>query len=660
MAITFEELKSRCRNVHEKGTDAFDASCPCGNNHSHNDKTRSFSARLDSSSGKILVYCHKGCSFDSICSALGCGPHDLMPDKSEQEKQRQFLEWYAKENNLRFVSVYSYCYDGFADGLAKARFISAEGHKTFRWIKADASTKSGFKMTHSGCPNRLYVRGDLGRNEVFIAEGEKDADTLHMLTGYAAACTENGATEASDSRKWFEEYTQQLAGKTVYLLWDNDTTGKAFAEIEAAHILKSAAHLFMLDITTAWAECPDKGDITDMVEALGAEETKARLRRLVANAKERTQQAQDGPQDAEQKQGEQKEGPAQEAAQKPQNRDSVALFDDFMGKVQTKAYEPLQTGMQAFDRLLGGGIQRQALVILSAAPGTGKTTLVQQIFETMAAHGTDVIFLNLEMSREQLLARSLSRMIHRDGGSITASGILKGYAWTDEMRRYIEPAAARYRAQIAPCMHYNPEGCGTMLSSIIATLNNAAAAAKAAGKPAPVCVLDYLHLVTMEQREDQQEIIKKTVAALKQYAIENDTFVLAISANNRTSNSSGTVTLESGRDSSALEYTADIQLSLNYRALHEKSEITYTTADGRTVTEKASAGNPDHMEALQKEKPRKMLVQVLKNRMTEPGGKLYLNFDAANSEFIAVDTYIQAPAGLEGWKVITNDPYNPF
>ena len=37
-----------------------------------------------------------------------------------------------------------------------------------------------------------------------------------------------------------------------------------------------------------------------------------------------------------------------------------------------------------------------------------------------------------------------------------------------------------------------------------------------------------------------------------------------------------------------------------------------------------------------------------------------LNFDAANSEFIAVDTHIQAPAGLEGWKVITNDPYNPF
>lgn len=642
--MNFDELKSRCRNVKEKGANAFEASCPCSWKHKHNDKNRSFSARLDTNSGNILVKCHTGCSIDEICSALNCSTHDLMQEKGEQEKQQQFLEWYAKENGLRFVSLYNYCYGKYADGLAKARFIDADGSKTFRWIKADDSTKSGFRMTHTGCPNRLYVRGDLNGKEVFIAEGEKDADTLYSLTGCAAACTEHGATDSKDSDKWADEYTQQLSGKTVYLLWDNDEKGKAFAEIQAGHILKSAAHLFMLDIVKSWPECPDKGDISDMVQALGAEETKKRLRALIKETQER-------PKEAEQ---------AQETAQKPQSKDSVALFDDFMGKVQTKAYEPLQTGMQAFDRLLDGGIQRQALVILSAAPGTGKTSLVQQIFETMAAHGTDVIFLNLEMSREQLLARSLSRMIHRDGGSITASGILKGYAWTDEMRRYIEPAAARYRAQIAPYMHYNPEGCGTMLSSIINTLNNAAAAAKAAGKPAPVCVLDYLHLVTMEQREDQQEIIKKTVAALKQYAIENDTFVLAISANNRTSNSSGTVTLESGRDSSALEYTADIQLSLNYRALHEKSEITYTTADGRTVTEKASAGNPDHMEALQNEKPRKMLVQVLKNRMTKPGGKLYLNFDAANSEFIAVDTHSQAPSGPEGWKVITNDPDNPF
>ena len=338
---------------------------------------------------------------------------------------------------------------------------------------------------------------------------------------------------------------------------------------------------------------------------------------------------------------------APEQTQQKQPLDSVGLFDAFMAKVQTPAYKPLETGMQSFDRLLNGGIQRQALVILSAAPGTGKTTLAQQIFETMAAHGTDVVFLNLEMSREQLLARSLSRMIRRDGGSLSAGGILKGYAWTEDQRQAVAAAAARYRKEIAPRMHYNPDGCGTMLQSIIDTLNKAAEQAKSAGHPAPVCVLDYLHLVTMEKREEAQEIVKKTVAALKRWAIDNDTFVFAISATNRTANSSGRISLESGRDSSALEYTADIQLSLNYRALHEKD---------------ASAGDPDAMERLQKENPRKMLVQVLKNRMGESGGKLYLDFDAANSVFIPVDTQIQEPAYIKnGWTSISRmNDIEPF
>ena len=85
------------------------------------------------------------------------------------------------------------------------------------------------------------------------------------------------------------------------------------------------------------------------------------------------------------------------------------LFDDFMAKIQTEAYKPIQTGMPAFDKLLGGGILRQSLVILTAAPGIGKTAFAQQVFEAMAMQGADVLFLNLEMSREQLIARSISR-----------------------------------------------------------------------------------------------------------------------------------------------------------------------------------------------------------------------------------------------------------
>ena len=136
--------------------------------------------------------------------------------------------------------------------------------------------------------------------------------------------------------------------------------------------------------------------------------------------------------------------PGQETPQEaPQPRKTaLQLFDEFMGKVQTEAYKPLQTGMPAFDRLLGGGIVRQALVILTAAPGTGKTALASQVFEEMAKQGADVIFLNLEMSREQLLARSVSRICHRQGHKgISAADVLKGYAWDDTRRAYIQEAA---------------------------------------------------------------------------------------------------------------------------------------------------------------------------------------------------------------------------
>ena len=345
----------------------------------------------------------------------------------------------------------------------------------------------------------------------------------------------------------------------------------------------------------------------------------------------------------------------QTQGQKPAEATPQADFDTFFATIQTEKYKPVRTGITEFDELLGGGILRQSLVMLTAAPGTGKTSITQQIFETMAAQGTDVIFLNLEMSKEQLLARSMSRIIHRQGHNMTAAEVLKGYAWTEYQRGYVTKAAQTYKAEIAQHMIYNPAGCTTDIESIRNTLTTAGLKARAAGQPGPVCVLDYLHLITTSNREEQAELIKKSVAMLKQYAIEFDTFVLAIGANNRDTNRSGIVGLESGRDTSAIEYSADYQIGLNYRALAEKLQ----KPNGETY----KASNPDDMEALQNENPRKMIVQCLKNRMNAAGGKIYLNFDAANSTFVfagkpkkkAIITQIPT-----GFTRADDDPDNPY
>ena len=318
--------------------------------------------------------------------------------------------------------------------------------------------------------------------------------------------------------------------------------------------------------------------------------------------------------------------------QKPaeQPKTAAQLFDSFLEKVQTDIYKPLQTGMPAFDSMLGGGILRQSLVILSAAPGTGKTTLAQQIFETMATTGADVVFLNLEMSREQLLARSLSRMIHKQGHSMNAADVLKGYKWTDAQRGFVMEAADEYRSRIAPHFVYNPQGMGCTYQSIGTVLAKYGDAMKAQGRRAPVVVLDYLHLVSSDKKEDAQEIIKNAVQMLKDYAVKYDTFVFALSATNRTSNAAGTISLESSRDSSGIEYTADYLLSLNYKALALNE-----TKPG--TDKKYRANDPNDMEMLQQQDPRKMIVQVLKNRMNAAGGKLFLAFDSAHSIFYPME-----------------------
>lgn len=669
--MQIQDILNRLDGVKENGTNQWQAHCPYKQGHAHGDKNRSLSISLNGT--KILLHCHTGCTTDDICGAIGIKSKDLFTDapttteRTIDERRQSFIEWFGTQNGLRFVALYSYCYGDHADGLMKIKYQEADGGKTFRWIHDDPTTQSGFKLSHEGCEHRLYVAGDPDAVEVFVAEGEKDADTLHAITGKTVVSAENGAQKEGDGTKWLPVYTEQLAGKTVVILHDNDAVGRDFARIEADAIKTKARSVRMIDIAAAWKECPEKGDVSDMVAALGKQDTLNRLQTLLQNAVE-WRITLDIPTDAPTPTDEQK---PVETAGNAVVRDSVELFDSFMGKIQTEAYKPMRTGMSAFDNLLGGGIMKQSLVILSAAPGTGKTTLAQQVFETMAKDGNDVVFLNLEMSREQLLARSVSRIIKRNGGTLTASGVLQGYSWTDKQRRQATEAATEYRTRIAPRMHYNPDGCTTDLQSITEALTREADAALQTGKQPPVVVLDYLHLVTSAQREEQSEIVKKTVAALKDYAIKYDTFVFCISATNRTSNQRGTISLESGRDTSAIEYTADVALSLNYAALHDKTKLPMPRKDddgnvipGSTEYQVADANNPDHMEYLQRQPIRQMLVQVLKNRMNEPGGKLYLAFDAAHSQFTPViKEPKQAPmqttfTGGNGWTVV--DEATPF
>lgn len=264
-----------------------------------------------------------------------------------------------------------------------------------------------------------------------------------------------------------------------------------------------------------------------------------------------------------------------------QERMGESSIDSFLEAIQTRKYEPIPTGIRDIDQAIGGGLIRQQVILLGAAPGAGKTALAQWIFETMAEDGrADIMYLNLEMSRDQVLARSISRVAKKNRLNIKPVEVLQGYKWDRDQRATVIAACDLYRRTIARHLAYNPDGLSADLDTILAFMEREAARAEAADKYAPIWVIDYLQIVKGGPREDAVETIKRAMISFKSYAVRHNSIVFVIMANNRDSNKSGDVTMESGRDTSALEYSADLQLGLAFtRCLNRPGQDTKDKKD---------------------------------------------------------------------------------
>jgi hypothetical protein len=106
----------------------------------------------------------------------------------------------------------------------------------------------------------------LAAEEVYIAEGEKDVETLRSC-GLVATCNPGGAG------KWRDEYSQVLKNKKIIILQDDDEPGRKHAQAVADSLSHYAADVRIIP------PFPNAKDVTQWVEQGG---TKRRLEKLVA------------------------------------------------------------------------------------------------------------------------------------------------------------------------------------------------------------------------------------------------------------------------------------------------------------------------------------------------------------------------------------------
>lgn len=74
--------------------------------------------------------------------------------------------------------------------------------------------------------------------------------------------------------------------------------------------------------------------------------------------------------------------------------------------VETKNSDRIITGIQEFNRVMGGGIVKDSVTILSAKPGAGKSTLLLQIANDLAGLGHKVLYGSGEESESQIKSRA--------------------------------------------------------------------------------------------------------------------------------------------------------------------------------------------------------------------------------------------------------------
>lgn len=347
------------------------------------------------------------------------------------------------------------------------------------------------------------------------------------------------------------------------------------------------------------------------------------------------------------------------------NHSGPGMVDLFLQDVQTPRYKPISSGIKTLDRATGGGFINESVVMLGAAPGMGKTALISQVCENIAAAGAaDVLYINLEMSREVLLARSIARIANERGGTVTVNEILRGYKWDAGTREVIAMAADEYKASIAGHLIYNPGKPETDLDKIMEKIENER---RRIGH-APIVCLDYLQLLTGRKDEDTIDVIKRAMQTFKQYANDNHTIVFIVTANNRDSMKTGESGLNSGRDSSNIEYGADLHMGLEYASVG--TNVTDIDENGEPKIEKGkdlsfigavkkaylqmlrrNEGTPpenwNEQDKLLQDAYRKYctryLVRVNKNRYGDGEATAHLIFDGATARFVEIDTIHTEP-----------------
>lgn len=282
---------------------------------------------------------------------------------------------------------------------------------------------------------------------------------------------------------------------------------------------------------------------------------------------------------------------------------------DFLRTLESsREGKAIPTGFEQLDSLLDGGFF-PGLYTIGAISSLGKTAFILQVSDQIAKGGRGVLIFSLEMSRNELIARSLSRLTRlRCEGHIenakTTRGILKADFNPSEHALFTR-AVQEYRTFAGNL--FITEGVGDIGTAEIR--RKIERFMSYSGGIPPVTMVDYAQILApASDRLTDKQNTDRNILELKRISRDYQTPIVIVSSFNR-ENYAEPVSMASFKESGAVEYSSDCLIGLQFFGFdYQKNEK--ETDHKRRIRERLD----EIFEATKQGQPADIECKILKNR----------------------------------------------
>lgn len=451
--------------------------------------------------------------------------------------------------------------------------------------------------------NVAGLKSMMDTTPVFITEGAFDALAI-LQAGYRAVALNSG-----DNVPRFVDFLREYRGRcpgdylsgVFYISMDNDEAGERFAKELSAGLKDIGLAYQVVNV------CEEYKDVNEL-----AQKDFSKLRANLARAINPIE------------------------AKAVDAHKVGALMAGFRAYISdAEANHSIPTGFPNFDKAIGGGLFPR-LYVFGAVTSLGKTTLILQMADQLAQQGQDVLIFSIEMPKESIISRSISRhtyLIAKDRGRLNLAKTELGIEsyeryknYSDEEKDVIRDAYDNYvgYAQDHISIYEGKHSAQQIRAEVDSFI-------RYTGRR-PVVIVDYLQLVQPSAstrkgtvREQVDDAVDTFVTMRRECKIP----VIVISSFNRSSYNA-VADNASFKESGTIEYSSDAVITLELDV-----ERKYNAgSNGSTNKEKENS-----LDAMRGDNGiRDIKLTFQKNRGNRVGSVIFFKYDARFNHFEEDDT----------------------